>query len=389
VVMLAAAILNGGLGLAAVPALRHGEVSLRRMLRAQGLWIAAGTILIALLLAAGGRGLPAALAREHLGWEATTAAWAWAAVAALLAFDIFFYDLLASGRLVAGPLINLGRASGQLLLLLAAALAGVLDLAAAVAVFAVMQLLAAGTVRLLLRPGGAAAAALPVAGPDDALPLRRLARRTLRRGWHGQISAVASLLHLRLDLAIVSAFWDSATVGVYAFAVLVGELLWHLPGALSPLLVYASADDAHPAERDRLAARAVRVALGATVAAAVPLALLAGPGLDWLFGGKYAASAPALRALLPGIVAFAPGAVLAGDFIGRGRPIWNAQASLITVLVNVGCGLWWIPRGGALGAALASSVAYAAGAAVMIGRFRRVTRLPLRALLLPSWRDFR
>jgi len=169
----------------------------------------------------------------------------------------------------------------------------------------------------------------------------------------------------------------------------VGELLWHLPGALSPLLVYSSAERTAAGERDQLAAQAMRVALGATAVAAAVLALLAGPVLAWLFGGRYAASAPALRALLPGIVAFAPGAVLAGDFIGRGRPVWNAHASLLTVLVNVACGLWWIPRLGAVGASLASTVAYAAGATAMVLRFRAVSGLGWRTLLLPSWRDFR
>jgi O-antigen/teichoic acid export membrane protein len=217
----------------------------------------------------------------------------------------------------------------------------------------------------------------------------QLVRRTLRAGWIGQVSAVASLLHLRLDLALVSAFWGAATVGIYAAAVMVGELLWHLPGALSPILIYSSAEPGRPAERDLAAARAVRLGLAVTAAAAIPLALLSGPLLRLVFGDAYAASAAPLQALLPGIVAFAPGAVLAGDFIGRGHPAWNAQASALTVLVNIICGLLLIPHWGALGASWASTIAYSVGAAAMIARFRRVTGLPLRQILLVSARDLR
>ena len=65
------------------------------------------------------------------------------------------------------------------------------------------------------------------------------------------------------------------------------------------------------------------------------------------------------------------------------------EASLLTVLVNVACGLWWIPRLGAVGASLASTVAYTAGATAMVLRFRAVSGLAWPTLLLPSWRDFR
>jgi O-antigen/teichoic acid export membrane protein len=398
-VMFLAAVLNGGMGLAAVPPLRRGEIALARMLRAQAVWFAGTSLLLVLLGTAGARSALADLARTHLGWTEATAVAALVATVALLAFDIFFYDLLATGRLVVGPFINLARAAGQLVLLLIAVAAGSLTLPLGVAAFATAQLLAAFSLGILLsrmakRGAGERASPQPAMDPDPGPPLASLhlgglVIRTLRRGWHGQVSAVASLLHLRLDLALVSAFCGAATVGIYAFAVMLGELLWHLPGALSPVLVYSSAERTAAGERDRLAARAMRMALGATAVAAVCLALLAGPGLAWLFGGRYAASAPALRALLPGIVAFAPGAVLAGDFIGRGRPVWNAQASLLTVIINVACGLWWIPRLGAVGASLASTVAYMGGATVMVLRFRAVSGLSWSTLLLPSWRDFR
>jgi Na+-driven multidrug efflux pump len=88
-------------------------------------------------------------------------------------------------------------------------------------------------------------------------------------------------------------------------------------------------------------------------------------------------------------VAFAPGAVLAGDFIGRGKPNWNTQASAVTLVINVALCLWWIPRAGILGAAWASSVAYALGAGIMLVRFQRVTGLRWREILTPQRADWR
>ncbi len=216
----------------------------------------------------------------------------------------------------------------------------------------------------------------------DTRPLWRLIGFNLRNGAVGQLSAVAYFLLLRLDQAFLEHFRGPADVGIYSLAVYVGELLWLLPGALTPLLVHSSADLGGDMRRDRTAARAVRLGVGLTLAAALPLYLLAAPLLKLAGGGQYLASGAALRALLPGIVAFAPGVVLAGDFIGRGRPYWNTQASVATVVVNVAAVLLLVPSHGAVGAAWASSIAYAGGSAIMLWRFRRATGMSLRGLLL-------
>ena len=382
VMTFAGALLNGGVGLSAVPPLRRRELSLRRVLRAQGAWLALAG---AGLLAAGAvatAGPAAAWTAAHLGWTGAVAAAAAVGAAALLACDVLFYDLLAQGRPVAGAAAGLARPGSHLLLLAAClVLTGGLRPGAAVGLFAAAQVVGAGVLFALLRrrePAGEPVAAAGAVRPRGA---PALARALVRSGWLGQLSAVASLLHMRLNFALLAAWHGPAAVGVFSVAVLVGELLWNLPSALSPILVYSSAAGGDAGARDRLAARAVRVGLVATAAGALPLGLAAGWLLPRLFGGEYAAAVPALRALLPGIVAFAPGAVLAGDFIGRGRPGWNAQASAFTLVINLVAGVALVPRFGLTGAAWASTIAYASGAAWMVLRFRRASGLTWQGLL--------
>ncbi|MHB8078236.1 MAG: lipopolysaccharide biosynthesis protein [Candidatus Krumholzibacteriia bacterium] len=378
VMTFAGALLNGGVGLSAVPLLRRRELPLRRVLAAQGVWLAlaGGALLAAGAVAT--TGAAAAWTDAHLGWTGAVAAAAAVGAAGLLACDVLFYDVLAQGRPVAGAAAGLARPGSHLLLLLAClALTGGLRPGAAVALFAAAQIVGAVVLFGLLRR------AEPVPAADAGRPrgAPALAGALARAGWLGQLSAVASLLHMRLNFALLAAWHGAAAVGVFSVAVLVGELLWNLPSALSPILVFSSAAPGDAGARDRLAARAVRVGLVATAAVALPLGLAAGWLLPRLFGSAYAAAAPALRALLPGIVAFAPGAVLAGDFIGRGRPGWNAQASAFTLAVNLVAGLALVPRFGLPGAAWASTTAYIAGATWMVLRFRRASGLTWRALL--------
>ena len=81
-------------------------------------------------------------------------------------------------------------------------------------------------------------------------------------------SAVAYFLLLRLDQGLLAKFHGAAEVGVYSVAVHLGEMLWLLPGALTPLLVHSSAADSGDPDRNRTAVRAV--ALGVAVTLVLP-----------------------------------------------------------------------------------------------------------------------
>lgn len=395
--MLLGAALGGGMGLAAVPPLRQKQVSIVRMLTAQLLWAGTMGLVMGVLAYLAGNGGIADVLAERLGWRPGLAWLAACAGLGLLGFDIFAYDLLARGRLIVGAAVNGYRASGYLILVGLLGLAGELTLGRAIGAFALSQ--AGGAVAMLVillreirhprvsRQSVAVAdsadlgAPFPAPGIGDEdfhlqeATLFQLITFNMRRGWVGQISAVAYFLLLRLDQGLLEYFRGAGEVGIYSLAVYMGEMLWLLPGALTPILVHTSATAASDPDRDGTAWRAVRLGILITFVAAVPLYLLAEPLLSFLAGGQYDASGAALKALLPGIVAFAPGAVLAGDFIGRGKPHWNTQASALTVVTNIALGLWLIPRHGAVGAAWASSIAYLCGSVVMILRFRQATGL--------------
>ncbi len=394
-VQLLASVLGGGLGLAAVPPLRQGRIPPWRLFRAQISWVA--TMLLVLLALAwfSTTAQPARFLADHLGWQRGWGFLAALAAAGMLTFEIFSYDLLARGRLVIGSAVNGYRALGHLGAVLLVWGLGSLTLGLAVGALALAQALGGAALLILVvrefrRPSrdpeaGIAATAPPSEATalvdDEGIPAD-LARRSLpgiiwfhmRRGWLGQFSMVAYFLLLRLDQYLLEIFRGAEEVGIYSVAVGMGEMLWLLPGAITPLLVHSSATHARDSSKDRTAVQALRLGFLLTLACALPLYLLADPLLGFLLKGQFAGSAAALRALLPGIVAFAPGVVLAGDFIGRGKPHWNTQASVVTVVVNLGAAWVLIPAHGPVGAAWASTIAYAVGASVMLWRFWRVLR---------------
>nr|MEE4269762.1 polysaccharide biosynthesis C-terminal domain-containing protein [Candidatus Krumholzibacteria bacterium] len=385
-VLLLASLLGGGMGLSAVPPLRQDKIRPARMFRVQMTWVAGMAVVLGVLAWLSTTPAPAAFLADHLGWRPGWGFLAALAALAVLVFEVFSYNLLARGRLVIGAAVNGYRAMGHLAVVLMVWGVGSLTLGLSVAAFAVAQT-AGGAAMLILvlrefrrplreLPGISGVGVSDSDVPDDLdrRSLLALIGYNLRRGWIGQISAVAYFLLLRLDQGLLEHFRGAAEVGIYSVAVYVGEMLWLLPGAITPLLVHSSADDGGSRRRDTTAVRAVQFGFLLTLAAALPLFFLAEPLLKLLAGGEYAGSGPALRALLPGIVLFAPGAVLAGDFIGRGKPHWNTQASAATVAVNLLVAWQLIPLYGPVGAAWSSTIAYAVGGGIMLIRFRSVLR---------------
>lgn len=383
VAMLLGSLLGGGMGLAAVPPLRQDRVPAGRMLKAQLLWAGSMVIIMGSLAYLTLSGGTSEFFADHLGWFPGIGFAAVVAAASILGFEIFSYDLLARGRLVISAAVNGVRAMAHLLVVLVLWVLGELTFGKAVGAFALAQLMGALVVLvILLRDVRRRPHPEPVGGENQSGDIPEdLGRRglgglilfNLRHGWLGQISAVAYFLLLRLDQGLLEHFRGAAEVGIYSVAVYVGEMLWLLPGALTPLLVHSSARHQSDPDRDRTAARALRIGFLLTLVAGLPLFFLAKPLLGFLAGGEYQASGDSLRALLPGIIIFAPGAVLAGDFIGRGKPHWNTQASALTVLVNLIAAYFLIPRYGAVGAAWSSTIAYTVGSAVMLFRFRQAT----------------
>ncbi len=383
VAMLLGSLLGGGMGLAAVPPLRQDRVPAMRMLSAQLLWAGSMVLIMGFLAFLTLSGTAAEFLALHLGWFPGLGFATMVAAASILGFEIFSYDLLARGRLVISAAVNGVRALGHLLVVVILWLLGELTFGKAVGAFALAQFMGAlVTMFILLRDvrNRPHPDPVPKDTPSEDLPADLGVRGrfglilfNLQRGWLGQISAVAYFLLLRLDQGLLEHFRGAAEVGIYSVAVYVAEILWLLPGAMTPLLVHSSAGSQMALDRDRTAARALRVGFLLTLVAGLPLFFLADPLLSLFADGEYQASGDSLRALLPGIVAFAPGVVLAGDFIGRGKPHWNTQASALTVAINLVAAFYLIPQYGAVGAAWSSTIAYSIGSGLMLFRFRQVT----------------
>ena len=205
----------------------------------------------------------------------------------------------------------------------------------------------------------------------------RLAREICGYGIRGQVGGMLSLINLRLDVAILGALVGPGTLGVYAVASKYAELL-RLPGLAVTYVLYPrlTARDRQDAARD-VAALLPR-ALVLTALAAIPLAA-AVPLLPDVYGHAFASAMIPAYILLFGLVGEGVAGLVSAYLYAVGRPGANSLALGVSVAVTIALDVTLIPHYHAVGAAVASAVAYLTSSAALVVCYfavRKLTRQP-------------
>jgi O-antigen/teichoic acid export membrane protein len=183
-----------------------------------------------------------------------------------------------------------------------------------------------------------------------------LLRRMIGYGLKFHISILAGAIIIRADLLVVNHFRSAAEAGVYSVASQFALLLMLLPGVIATLLFprVTSEQDAR-GETTCQVSRYTTFVMFLCCIAAVPFSLL----LPLIYGAAFSDATFLLWILLPGVYLMGLESVLVQHFNALGLPraiplYWIATLALNLVLVFA-----LVPRYGAYGAAIASSISYA------------------------------
>jgi len=204
------------------------------------------------------------------------------------------------------------------------------------------------------------------------LPSAELAREVWWYGTRGEIGAVLSLLNLRLDFVLLDVFAGTAVVGTYAVASKFAELVRLLPVAITYVLYprFSRETNARATADTR---RLIPSATGLSCLCAVVLALAAPLVLPLLYGAQFDAAVGLAQILLIGLSVEGAAGVISAYLYGVGRPGLNSVAMGSGVVLTVVLDLLLVPRWGATGAAIASTVAYLVTTASLLVVFRVLT----------------
>jgi O-antigen/teichoic acid export membrane protein len=226
-----------------------------------------------------------------------------------------------------------------------------------------------------------------LAGAAGSEPASALAREQATFGLKGGLSAIVTLLALRIDVLIVGSTLSRTQLGLYTTAIALAELLL----ALSRSVTWAttgriSTDDR--ADAVVLTARVVRSLIYGLAAGALVLAI-AGPwAISLFYGDRFAGSAPLLAIVLPRVVFYSADGVLAAFIsIREGRPGVQFAFEAATLIVCGAATYAALGRYGLVGAAAAATSTFVIAFFAKLAYFVHVSGAGWPAVLIPRRED--
>ncbi|NOY76711.1 MAG: flippase [Calditrichaeota bacterium] len=243
----------------------------------------------------------------------------------------------------------------------------------------------------LIGLGGAALAGffllLKQAKPVVRAPVQHL-KKIVRYSSRVAVAEIVTFLNYRFDMFLVGYFLGAKAVGLYAVAVLIAETLWYLSSSVGTVLLPAFGTmTSH--ERMAVLTRVLRHIFWISVAMIAILFLIDYPLVKGLFGAKFLPSVLALRGLYVGVIALSLAKIISSYILSLGKPAVTMRIALAGFALNLSLNVWWIPKIGILGAALASTAAYSLMLLLDVLWLWQNSRPRLSDLLVPKRDDFR
>ena len=197
-----------------------------------------------------------------------------------------------------------------------------------------------------------------------------LLRRMITYGIKFHVSILAGAIMLRADLLVVNHFRGPEEAGVYSVASQFALLLMLLPGVIATLLFpRVTAEQDARGETTCLVTRYTTFIMFLCCLAAVPLSLL----LPVVYGTAFTDATTLLLILLPGVYLMGLESVLVQHFNALGLPRAIPVYWVVTLALNLVLVFTLVARFGAQGAAIASTISYAAIFALVALHFHTST----------------
>jgi O-antigen/teichoic acid export membrane protein len=207
-----------------------------------------------------------------------------------------------------------------------------------------------------------------------------LARQAIGRGLRYHPGLASLFLLFRSDILILDGMTTAAAVGLYSLAVSLAELTRVVTDAIAQIALPRQMNTDH----DGAAAATMRVTRLTTVVALVSVGLMcaAAPFLiPVVYGSSFRGSVTPLLVLAPGLLALGATRPIGAFLLRLDRPTLASSMSVAALGLNIALNLVLVPLYGIAGSAAASSIAYAALAALQTAWFLRATGASVRDLL--------
>jgi O-antigen/teichoic acid export membrane protein len=198
---------------------------------------------------------------------------------------------------------------------------------------------------------------------------------------------IVTLLNYRADLYVVALLAAPRVLGQYAVAIGAAETLLvvtQVPAVITSPHVGALARE----EAARMTAKCARLTVLVAAVVCGTLYAFAPLLVEIVYGRAYTPLVPALRILLVAVAILSLARPVANYFtLKLGKPEVGLLSAAIAAVLCIAISWILVPRMGMVGAAIATTCAYAAGESIRMALFIRNSKLKLAAIVVPTQRD--
>lgn len=196
-----------------------------------------------------------------------------------------------------------------------------------------------------------------------------------------------SLLVYRIGFIFLDRSGNLEGLGHYSLALNLSELLWQVPAALSIVIFARSSRSRDGAAFSKNVAVAFRLTLIITTLCSLALMALAPVFVPFVYSDEFSPSVVLFQILLIGMVPVCGFKILNVDIAGKGRPGTTILACLPTLAMALLLFYFYVPRHGALGAAVVSTFSFFVLLGTYVFLYYRVTGISPARLFIPEKRD--
>lgn len=216
----------------------------------------------------------------------------------------------------------------------------------------------------------------------------RIIRQMLSLGLIFALALLVNNLNYRIDIILLDNLSLSYQTGIYSKGINLAEYLWQIPMLLSTVIFARSVISKDDEAFSRKITQLLRLSFLLTTLVSIILYFLSELIIVTLFGVEFIDSVRVFNIVLPGTVLFTIFSVLNMDMSGKGKPWISLKAMLPALLINVILNIIFIPKHGAVGAALASTISYSLAAVLFIFFYSKETKIPVIDIVRYKVSDF-
>jgi len=201
------------------------------------------------------------------------------------------------------------------------------------------------------------------------------------------ISLLVINLNYKADIIMLDKMSTSYVTGIYSKGVSIVNYLWQIPMMLSTIVFARSAHAKDEKSFSIKVAQLLRVSIIIEGLCSIILIFTAKYIILFLYGEEYFDSIKVLQILLPGVLILTIFKVLNMDLAGKGKPWVSMKAMLPALIINIIMNYLFIPKYGANGAALASTISYSLAAIVFLVLYSKEVKFSIHDIFRYSKAD--